>query len=587
MAIFEKFPYTDLHNLNLDWMINQFKEWEAKYSQYDVELGELRTAVETAQAALIQDEADLNAAIIRLNQAILDLPAVIREVVLQEIPSAVASQLPGQVDAKLPAEVQRQLPDEFEDWMDTHFTEPPIDPTMSMAYGVPSARAAGRIFTYLENLSIEGFNRSTEDLSGVLDGIGKIWDANQTDAILETTGATDQAAVHFDVVGGLTYRLSSWTRASSVPYSILFINGPVEVSTFSYKFISGIQRASISNYLVPGTTDQYDIQVPLGADVMLVNSRASGGAFSGPVVTEHSNIFTGGEVYRVLTADNSDFRFTGEQAVLEALDAGRSVRFKFPSSTGDFISLVVSSRRRAGYVFNVVMLSTDKELITANVDIARAIITNVRRIDIGSGAADGGTIINLDANQNNTFTGDISIRDLQRDLDMAITVWLSHPTDSSDAWDLRQVVEWYQDTNGLMIGVLSADQHIIYSVADDGNEGITLTTISSRYISTPAWQFTPNEGSTSVGTLNIGWTKLDNTLLNREPVTLNLGSPFGTNAYTTILFCRRITSTLWYMVGGQTAQVNGAQTAAWVLMSAEKSGTDDVTFTLSRQILFT
>jgi len=490
MAIFEKFPYSDLHNLNLDWMINQFKEWEAKYTAYDTELNELKTAVENAQAALDHDEQDLAAAITRLDNAIQALPATIREVVRQEIYPAVEEQLPGIVDQKLPAEVRSQLPDEFEDWMDEHFTEPPIDPTMTMAYGVPSARAAGNIFDYLQGLKIEGYTNLQDYVEMTEDGAGN-WDRTGG-----YEGASNSMRCHFNVVGGLTYRLSEWRPAglgSSIE-DIVFGQGPIVSGAHNFTPVGSILHEDIANYRVSGNI--YDIPIPKGADLLMVNSKVRDGHPDGPIVRGPTFEFKGGSELRGLSpvTGSTSLKFTDGEDISNALRYGRPVTFRFMASSqfGELYASVAAAKLVREYdLWDVVMLSDNDQLIKARCDISNTPNGYLRDITVVDLGGDPGPapipsysiVVNLTAGQNNTFTGDITREDLQSALDDAESVWLSYPGATANNYDLRQVVEYNQDltdNTSLRIGVFSEDEYIVYSVVDNGNDGITLTVVSEK-----------------------------------------------------------------------------------------------------------
>lgn len=503
MAIFEKFPYSDLHNLNLDWMINKFKEWEAKYAEYDAELNELKTAVENAQAALNQDEQNLAAAITRLDNAIQALPATIREVVRQEIYPAVEEQLPGIVDEKLPGEVKRQLPDEFEDWMDEHFTEPPIDPTMTMAYGVPSARAAGNIFDYLQGLKIEGYTNLQDYVEMTEDGAGN-WDKTGG-----YEGASNSMRCHFNVVGGLTYRLSGWHPAglASSIEDIVFGQGPLTSSSPYFKPIGSILHEDIPNYRVSGST--YDIPIPKGADMLLVNSEPRDGHPYGPEVKGHTFEFKGGSELRGLSpvTGSTSLKFTDGEDISNALRYGRPVTFRFMASSqfGELYASVAAAKLVREYdLWDVVMLSDNDQLIKARLDTSAAANGYLRDITVIDLGGDPGPapipsysiVVNLTAGQNNTFTGNISLEDLQSALDDAESVWLSYPGATANNYDLRQVVEYNQDltdNTSLRIGVFSEDEYIVYSVVNNGNDGITLT-MQSKTNTNPYYDYTPTAG---------------------------------------------------------------------------------------------
>lgn len=490
MAIFEKFPYTDLHNLNLDWMINQFKKWEAKYAEYDAELNELKTAVEAAQAALDHDEQNLTAAITRLDNAIQALPATIREVVRQEIYPAVEEQLPAIVDAKLPREVKSQLPHEFKDWMDEHFTEPPIDPTMTMAYGVPSSRATGNIFDYLQGLKIEGYTNLQDYVERTEDGAGN-WDGTGG-----YEGASNSMRCHFDVVGGLTYRLSGWHPAGLAPTieDIVFGQGPIVSGAKNFTPVGSIQHDDIPIYRVSANT--YDIPIPKGADLLLVNSKPGDGHPYGPQVKGPTFEFRGGSRLKWLSpvTGSKSLKFTDGVDISNALRDGRPVTFRFMASSqfGELYASVAAAKLVREYdLWDIVMLSDNDQLIKARLDTSamnNGYLRDITVVDLGGDPGPApvvnfSIVVNLMAGQNNTFTGDITLEDLQSALDDAESVWLSYPGATANDYDMRQVVEYNQDltdNTSLRIGVFSEDEYIVYSVVDDGNDGVTLTVVSEK-----------------------------------------------------------------------------------------------------------
>lgn len=470
MAISEQWPYTDLHNLNLDWMLNQFKEWEAKYTAYDTELNELRTAVENAQAALDQDEQDLAAAITRLDNAIQALPATIREVVRQEISPAVEEQLPGIVDEKLPAEVRSQLPDEFEDWMNENFTEPPIDPTMTMAYGVPSARAAGNIFDYLQGLKIEGYTNFQDYVEMTEDGAGN-WDGNGG-----YEGASNSMRSHFNVVGGLTYRLSGWHPAGLAPIieDLVFGQGPIVSGVQNFTPIGSILHSDISNYLVSGNT--YDIPIPKGADMLLVNSQPRDGHPYGPEVQGPTYEFKGGSELRGLSpvTGSSDLKFTEADEIGLALRNGRPVTFRFLASSqfGELYASVAAAKLVREYdLWDMVMLSDNDQLIKARCDLSNApngYLRDITVVDLGGGAG-GGDVINL-TETSTGFRGDIDIEDLETDLNMAIPVWVSYPSSSTYPYNLEQITRW-RETAASVLQVYLVETNQWYSVTGTAGAG--------------------------------------------------------------------------------------------------------------------
>ena len=384
--------------------------------------------------------------------------------------------------------------------MDEHFTEPPIDPTMTMAYGVPSARATGNIFDYLQGLKIEGYTNLQDYVEMTEDGAGN-WDGTGG-----YEGASNSMRCHFNVVGGLTYRLSGWQPAGLAPTieDIVFGQGPLTSSTPYFTPIGSILHEDIPNYRVSGST--YDIPIPKGADLLLVNSQPRDGHPYGPDVKGPTFEFKGGSELRGLSpvTGSTSLRFTDGEDISNALRYGRPVTFRFMASSqfGELYASVVAAKLVREYdLWDIVMLGANDQLIKARCDLSNVSNGYLRDITVVDLGGDPGPapvvnfsiVVNLTAGQNNTFTGDISLEDLQSALDDAESVWLSYPGATANDYDMRQVVEYNQDLTddtSLRIGVFSEDEYIVYSVVDDGNNGVTLTVVSETNTN-PYYDYTP------------------------------------------------------------------------------------------------
>lgn len=60
MAIFDNFPYTNFHDLNLDWIIEQVKKYGSTIEEIDVELrGEIEDAIAYMQTNIVQTTSDI------------------------------------------------------------------------------------------------------------------------------------------------------------------------------------------------------------------------------------------------------------------------------------------------------------------------------------------------------------------------------------------------------------------------------------------------------------------------------------------------------------------------------------------------
>ena len=56
MGVFEQFPYTNFHELNLNWIINKMKELLGKVETLDVDVATANAAAEAAEAAAARAE---------------------------------------------------------------------------------------------------------------------------------------------------------------------------------------------------------------------------------------------------------------------------------------------------------------------------------------------------------------------------------------------------------------------------------------------------------------------------------------------------------------------------------------------------
>ena len=474
MAIFEKFPYTNLHNLNLDWMINKMKEFQEGYEDQLEQIQAVQTATEELQRALQEDEGNLADAVEALNDALEALPQDIQNEVAfyvgAHLGTVVAGQLPAVTASQLPTIVRNELPGEFADWMDEHFTEPPIDPTMTMAYGVPSARATGNIFDYLEGLAIEGYTNSKDSVSMVVDGTGVWGDDGSLDA-----GASNSMGCHFEVTGGLVYRLTNWQSVGSLGVDpIIFGQGPV-VSTYPrFVPISSISNADLSQYQVQAGV--YDIPVPKGADLMLVNSMKVNGEPAGPDVKGYTFNFKGGSELRGLSfvSETNNYRFTGSLDEIDmALYNGRPVTFKFPhaSDFGDLYARVISAKTvREFDRWDIVLLTTDNKILGARLDTSNGTygyLQDITTFDIG---AIGGKAYTLVSEGSGDYSiADTTLAELRADLATNIkNVELVYPSTYGTATVIGYRAAGAQ---GEDLIVLRADgKAVSYSVTEQGSD---------------------------------------------------------------------------------------------------------------------
>jgi hypothetical protein len=150
----------------------------------------------------------------------------------------------------------------------------------------------------------------------------------------------------------------------------------------------------------------------------------------------------------------------------------------------------------------------------------------------GGGGGGGATSVTLAASGDN-LSGDISLADLKTALSNGV-VLLSFPTEGDS--DVRAVVEYTDDsTNGLEIGVFGEDEYIIYSVVGDGNDGVTLTAVSTKYMA-ESLLVVPTFTSQTGGTMPAGtYAKLKQIFQKGGTASLDVSAMFGLPAGKTML----------------------------------------------------
>mgnify|MGYP003290445494 CR=1 FL=1 len=174
---FNEYPYTDLHEMNLDWILKKVKEMIAKWDTTKNAWNALKEFVETYFEDLdvqqeINNKLDEMAAggeLAELMQPYIDekLPLVVAEqiadVVALQIGTVVAAQLPGVVSDQLPeiaAEAAAEAAAaEVGNWLEDHVdpdTGYVIDDSLTISLAAADAKATGKVRNEFEQLSITG-----------------------------------------------------------------------------------------------------------------------------------------------------------------------------------------------------------------------------------------------------------------------------------------------------------------------------------------------------------------------------------------------------------------------------------------------
>lgn len=169
------YPYTDMHELNLDWFLAKFKELVENWNNVESDWNSLHDYVKNYFENLnVQTEIDN-----KINTMIADgtfadivspfvtaaLPALVAgqlpDVVAAQISSVVASQISAVVDAQLPAVAAQAAADEVGAWLAAHIdpdTGYVIDDTLTVQGAAADAKAAGDAISILNNAVFQSIN---------------------------------------------------------------------------------------------------------------------------------------------------------------------------------------------------------------------------------------------------------------------------------------------------------------------------------------------------------------------------------------------------------------------------------------------
>ena len=168
-----RYPYTDMHEMNLDWILLKVKEIVAEWDTTKNAWNDLKEFVETYFENLdvqqeINNKLDEMAAggeLADLMAPYVDqqLPSVvgdqIADVVALQISAVVAAQLPEVVADQLPAVAGEAAAEEVGVWLATHVdpdTGYVIDDSLTISLAAADAKATGKVRNEFEQLSITG-----------------------------------------------------------------------------------------------------------------------------------------------------------------------------------------------------------------------------------------------------------------------------------------------------------------------------------------------------------------------------------------------------------------------------------------------
>lgn len=160
--MFNKYPYTDFHELNLDWFLSEFKTLQQSFTTLEEAVEAFKNYVMSYLDNLdLQDEVSRKIDQMVASGVFTDLisPVVAQQlppVVNSQIDDVVENQLPGVVDDQLPGVVGNQLPvligTQVTDWLNENVdpvgSAVVVDTTLTIAGAAADAKVTGAARTF-------------------------------------------------------------------------------------------------------------------------------------------------------------------------------------------------------------------------------------------------------------------------------------------------------------------------------------------------------------------------------------------------------------------------------------------------------
>lgn len=194
----------------------------------------------------------------------------INDTVAGQIGSVVGNQIGAQVDEKITAPVEH--------WLDTNFAEPPIDNTLSMENGVPSAKLTGDEVRFFHDTDVEYYRR--EEVS-----VGNVETTNpgnlnyrggsyQTIEIREGNENPNSVKYIPNLLAGATYHMvMTFTENTSLPVDMYVVAvNEYDTDTKTAKVISG---NVYNGNMTGGESYDFEFTLPYGATGIIVEVKPS------------------------------------------------------------------------------------------------------------------------------------------------------------------------------------------------------------------------------------------------------------------------------------------------------------------------
>lgn len=228
-----KYPYTDFHELNLDWFLAEFKKLTESWLQVQQDWADEQQAYQDlhdyvenyfANLDLYQEVHDIlwspemqgNIQIILGNLTTNMLPGVVADqitaVVASQLSTVVALQLPTVVETKLPAALPAAVAGEAAAWLadnvdpDTGYV---IDKTLTISQAAADAKVAGDLIRALE---------------------GQVFDVTEVEAPTPTNRIENNYTLYYGARAKRAFRLKS----IKTPYIGSYTEGAISIAIFRY-----------------------------------------------------------------------------------------------------------------------------------------------------------------------------------------------------------------------------------------------------------------------------------------------------------------------------------------------------------------